>query len=218
MMAQPRPDRHEFEEFISALKEIIFSEREVESAKIELALKSDFNIIDTFRMMDVRNANYLTQADLNEGLQQNLRFSEFTPDDLYLLFRRFDKTNTGQLTFNDFSRAVLPFSREYASLITDRTDYYSRRTQDASRYFNETTRYEMQAFFGVLLRKERSMEALRLRLSARPYMNFREMFEAFNRSSAGVILVNDMRDVLAEQGFYSTERELQGLLFRLDRD
>lgn len=62
------------------------------------------------------------------------------------------------------------------------------------------------------------MEALRLRLHARPYMNFRDMFEAFTRSSAGVILVNDLREVLAEQGFYSTERELQGLLFRLDRD
>lgn len=57
---QPLYDRVEFEEFISALKEIIFAEREVESAKIELALKSDFNIIDSFRMMDVRGSNYLT--------------------------------------------------------------------------------------------------------------------------------------------------------------
>lgn len=89
---------------------------------------------------------------------------------------------------------------------------------DPSRYFNETTRYEMQAFFNVLLRKERSMEALRLRLSGRPYMNLRDMFEAFARTTAGVILINDLRDVLAEQGFYSTERELQGLMFRLDRD
>ena len=36
------------EEFVKALKEIIFSEREVENAKIELALKSEFNIIDAF--------------------------------------------------------------------------------------------------------------------------------------------------------------------------
>ena len=38
----------EMEEFVKALKEIIFSEREVENAKIELALKSEFNIIDAF--------------------------------------------------------------------------------------------------------------------------------------------------------------------------
>ena len=28
----------------------------------------------------------------------------------------------------------------------------------------------------------------------------------------------DLRDILAESGFYVTERELQGLVFRLDRD
>ena len=95
MPGQPKYDRVEFEEFINALKEIIFAEREVESSKIELALKSDFNIVDAFRMMDIRGANYLTQGDINEGLQHNLRFSDFTPDDIYLLFRRFDKTNSG---------------------------------------------------------------------------------------------------------------------------
>ena len=34
------------------IKDIVFAEREVESAKIELALKSDFNIVDAFKMFD----------------------------------------------------------------------------------------------------------------------------------------------------------------------
>lgn len=44
----PRCNRMELEEFIKSIKDIIFAEREVESAKIELALKSDFNIVDAF--------------------------------------------------------------------------------------------------------------------------------------------------------------------------
>jgi hypothetical protein len=44
----PRCDRTELEEFIAVVREMIFAEREVESAKIELALKSDFNIVDAF--------------------------------------------------------------------------------------------------------------------------------------------------------------------------
>ena len=47
-----RCDRIELEEFVRAIKDIVFAEREVESAKIELALKSDFNIVDAFKMMD----------------------------------------------------------------------------------------------------------------------------------------------------------------------
>ena len=50
----PRCDRIELEEFVRALKDIVFAEREVESAKIELALKSDFNIVDAFKMLDLR--------------------------------------------------------------------------------------------------------------------------------------------------------------------
>lgn len=33
-----------------------------------------------------------------------------------------------------------------------------------------------------------------------------------------MVLAGDLRDTLAEAGFYSTERELQGLMHRLDRD
>ena len=52
------------------------------------------------------------------------------------------------------------------------------------------------------------MEIIRCRLSVRPYMNFRDLFETCTRSRTGVILSSDIREVLAEQGFYSTEREL----------
>ena len=62
------------------------------------------------------------------------------------------------------------------------------------------------------------MEDMRCRLSKRPYLNLRDVFETCARSRAGLILAGDIRDVLAEHGFYSTERELQGLMYRLDRD
>jgi len=56
------------DEFIKVLKDIIFAEREVESAKIELALKSDFNIVDKFNMFDLRGSGNVTQQDLKDGL------------------------------------------------------------------------------------------------------------------------------------------------------
>ena len=61
---------------------------------------------------------------------------EFSNDDVYLLYRRFDKMNTGQLSFQEFNRVVLPFSREYANLIKDRVEFYSRRPGHPSHYFN----------------------------------------------------------------------------------
>jgi hypothetical protein len=40
------------------LKEIIFMERELESAKIELSLKPDFNLLDAFKIIDVESKGY----------------------------------------------------------------------------------------------------------------------------------------------------------------
>lgn len=132
----PRCDRIELEEFVRALKDIVFAEREVESAKIELALKSDFNIVDAFKQLDQRGIGAISQLDLKEGLMQGLSFMDFTNDDVYLLYRRFDKLNTGQLSFQEFNKMMLPFSREYANLIKDRAEYYSRRNGHVSKYFN----------------------------------------------------------------------------------
>ena len=126
-----------------ALKDIVFTEREVESAKIELALKSDFNIVDAFKMLDLRGIGGVSQNDLKDGLQQGLGFQEFSNDDIYLLYRRFDKLNTGQLSFQEFNRVVLPYSREYSNLVKDRVEYYSRRSGHISSYFNQDTRFEL---------------------------------------------------------------------------
>ena len=39
-----------------------------------------------------------------------------------------------------------------------------------------------------------------------------------SRTRTGILYCSDLREVLAENGFYATERELQGLMYRLDRD
>ena len=59
---------------------------------------------------------------------------------------------------------------------------------------------------------------MRVRIAKRPYFNLKEAFNHCDRDRDGYIYARDLRDVLAEYGFYSTERELQGLIHRLDRD
>lgn len=41
------------------LKDFIFLERELESAKVELSLKPDFNLLDAFKMTDLNNSGAL---------------------------------------------------------------------------------------------------------------------------------------------------------------
>lgn len=41
-------------------KDYIFLERELESAKVELSLKPDFNLLDAFKMIDLSNSGALS--------------------------------------------------------------------------------------------------------------------------------------------------------------
>ena len=77
-----RGKRMELDEFVTVLKEIIFIEREVESAKIELALKSDFNITDAFNQVDISRSGQISQAELRNAIMRNLSFLDFTSDDI----------------------------------------------------------------------------------------------------------------------------------------
>lgn len=72
------------------LKDIIYVERDLESAKIDLALKKDFNLFDAFRMFDTKAIGHITRQDLVEGLRLNLEFREFTHEDIDLFFKVFD--------------------------------------------------------------------------------------------------------------------------------
>lgn len=79
---------------------MILIEREIESQKIDLALKSDFNLVDAFRIFDLKQLGCITTQDFVEGLRANLDFIDFSSDDVYLFFKRVDKQGVGNLSFD----------------------------------------------------------------------------------------------------------------------
>ena len=154
-------DRIEQAEFAKVIKDNIFLERELEGCKIEAALKSDFNLLDAFKIFDSRGSGNVSVQDVISGLQEILGFNDFTHDDVYLLFRRHDLNNDGKLNFQEFSNVVLPVSKEYAALLTDRPDFYMSRGIPISQFFNMGTRNEIRNMWGAIFKCERSCEMLR---------------------------------------------------------
>lgn len=68
----PSFDQIEKGEVAKVFKDSIFLERELESAKIEISLKPDFNLLDLFHMIDTESKGYITSADLMDNLKLNL--------------------------------------------------------------------------------------------------------------------------------------------------
>ena len=157
-------DRIEQQEFAKVLKDNIFLERELEGAKIEAALKPDFNLLDAFKVFDSRGSGNVSVQDIILALRESIGFTEFSHDDVYLLFRRNDKNNDGKLNFQEFSNVLLPVAKEYAALLTDRPDFYMSRGVPISQFFNHDTRAELRALWGALFKCERACEVLRVTL------------------------------------------------------
>ena len=107
-------DRIEQGEVAKIFKDTIFLERELESIKIELALKPDFNFMDSFKMIDFQNKGSISGQDLIKALKEVIGFETVSLDDIYLLFRRYDNGRSGKIGFSDYCRIVTPVSKEYA--------------------------------------------------------------------------------------------------------
>mgnify|MGYP002148639368 CR=1 FL=1 len=77
------------------MRELIFSENELDRAKTDLALRSDFNMEQAFRQFEKDGRGYITDLDLKFGLKS---FDvEVSLEDIKLLFKRYDLSNEGCL-------------------------------------------------------------------------------------------------------------------------
>jgi len=87
------------------LKELINLEREVEFAKQDLALRSDYNLLDAFRLFDKKGKGIITVKEF-----ENV-FCEFdlypSKEDVYLLIKRLDRNGDGKLKYEMLNKTLL---------------------------------------------------------------------------------------------------------------
>ena len=86
---------NEEEQLARTLKNQIELDQDIENLRDELALKSDFNLLDAFKVFDVYGKGYITTSEFEDGLRQ---FDVYPHrDELYLIVKKFDKDGDGVL-------------------------------------------------------------------------------------------------------------------------
>jgi Ca2+-binding EF-hand superfamily protein len=90
---------------------MIKMESETERSKQDLALKSDFNLFDAFKIFDKYSAGTIFRHEFEEGLEKLGIFS--SKSQIALLFKKLDKDNNGRLRFGEFSDAFTPIDKLY---------------------------------------------------------------------------------------------------------
>lgn len=108
----------EEEEVARALYEVMMAETDLELMKRQLALESDFNVMDAFRMFDCQETGMITRMQFEEVFNLLKLFP--TSLEIELTLFNYDKDVDGRLNFKEFQDAILPYDKNYRDLVLAR--------------------------------------------------------------------------------------------------
>jgi len=200
----------EEEELISAFREYIRLELELDDAKSSLACQSDFNLMDAYQMLDKFSKGWVTAPEIVESLSELGSYNH--RDDVYLFVRRYDKNGDGRILYSDFCDAFTPADDVIAMGLKRRPAHHIQHGYCRTHFFTQETRNMFLGMIRSHLTVEESAELLRKRMTRRPYFNVHEAFQAIDRDSNGFLTRIELRRILAENGVNTSERDLQMLI------
>jgi Ca2+-binding EF-hand superfamily protein len=88
----------------------------------------------------------------------------------------------------------------------------------AEEYFNSETRNEIRNLFRQLIQNERATECLRVRIARRSNFALKSAFQYCDKNLDNTLTSDDIRSMLADHGFFATERELTSIMRKFDKD
>ena len=201
-------------EFLIYLRECIKLENKIEKAKIDLSLRSDFNVEDAFKIFERENRKYITDADLIYGLNT----LEVYPSekDILLIKRRINPKKTENIIFSDFSDFILPFEKDYRNMIEKRV-CSNYTVYNYSNVFFLTTRNYFSNFFNVIIECENKIDNLRnLLCDVRSYIEI--LFHNIDQNNLGFINDFDLNCYLKSKGIFVNDIENCLLFKRIDKN
>jgi len=206
-------------DLVKGLYDIIKEERDLESAKLNLARRLDFNLYDAFRIFDSCNRGYITLADLRDGLAAIGVYPSTADMELYI--KRYDRFGERRLRFSEFSDSFTPTTDAYASssLARRRTNpHVPSRFSARDDCFEAGTRVELRAAWNTHFKVESMCEGIRQRHRLLPCFDLYSAFLTCDLYHDGVISKDELRRLIDSRGFYVTETDAKHLVDKMDRD
>jgi len=195
------------DELVHALKELCNLEQELESSKINLAHKSDFNLFDAFNIFDVPRYGSISVHELQSGLNAIGVYPTYDECDLFIT--RYDKNGDRRLSFSEFSDAFLAHDSYYANMVNRRGSNYVPRVIRRDDVFLPHTAHEFQSMWRTHIRVENHGESLRQRLAARPGFNVYEAFNSLDFNDSGAISSYELKRMIESRGYFVGFKEVE---------
>jgi Ca2+-binding EF-hand superfamily protein len=93
---------------VKLIQQEVMFHRSLEIIRRELVSRSDFNLLEAFKLLNVSCESSLTRIGISQFMA---RFKNFTEQDIDALFRRLDNDGDSVLSYLEFVDAVMPSKR-----------------------------------------------------------------------------------------------------------
>ncbi|CAI2362581.1 unnamed protein product [Moneuplotes crassus] len=201
-------------ELVSALKDLLEMEEDLEKYKIDLSLMPDFNLIDLFRTFDTTDKGYITFDEFRSGM--HLFSVHPSEEEALLLFTRYETVEKGTLTFGDFSNIFCPKDKECSlSLKARKAFYINKQYKNLNEYFNPETRHAVENLLTTNIRVESCVDTIKDHLSLLPCFSAMEAFNTIDMNNNGYLDKKQFSLLLEAHGIYSKNCEY--LVDRFDK-
>lgn len=202
-------------ELVNIFFQQINLERDLNSAKKDLAICVDFNLLDAFQMFDINDIGYVNEFDLEDTLVElGIRP---TREEINLLFKHYSYLNNRRLPYSEFSKLFVPKELEYSRILSGRTAYNVPRIE-RRRVFGPDTTYKLTRVLRLHLESENVAESLRHRLARRPTFSMHEAFQAVDKDRNGYITFGEFQVLLEQHGIFASIKDVESLMDRYDKD
>ena len=195
-------------------RELIDGEMEIESYKIDLALKEDFNCEDFFRLFEFEGQGYITSEDLNYGLNLlNLKSNEQT---IKLLMKRFDLLKENKLNYGDFFDMIVSFQRSYRNLIEKRIPL-SKNPENILDSIDKRTISCFKVLMLSIIEFEYRINNIRKKLNL-DENKIKELFDIIDINNKGFLVYDDLIKYLLNENInYKNQLGYDLLFIRFDK-
>lgn len=188
------------------------TEGTLERKRRELALRSDFNMCDIYKLLiDLKEGKRGVDCeDLYATMTENLELV-ITKDEVFILFYKLDRDGDGVLNYSEVTDCFMPRENEYAVLINSRGGFYGEET-DTKAFFEPETRLLLKKFIRGFVECEVSIELIRQRIINKLQINPELAFSVCDKQTKGYVTLEDIRAFCKNNNMYPIERDLK-LLF-----
>ena len=200
--------------FNAYLKSLIDGETEIESLKVDLAIKPDFNCEDFFRLFEYEGEGYISPEDLNYGLNKlNLKTNEYI---INLLMKRFDLLKENKLNYGDFFDMIVSFQKSYRNLIEKRIPI-SKSPENILNIINNETVSCFKVVLVSIIEFEYRINNLRKKINLKEN-EIKELFNNIDENEKGFLIYDDLIKYLKKNNISNDNQLGIDLLFiRLDK-